>query len=288
MTIKIITDSTSYIPNEIKEKYGIGIVSLSVTFGDEVFKEDEITNEEFYKKLDLYKKIPKSSQPSIDEIYDSFEKAVIEGKEVIGVFLSSKMSGTCSTANLVKKMILNKYENANIRIIDSATNCMQLGFSVIEGAKCIIKGSDFNAVINAVQDNLKKSKFIFMPNTLEYLKMGGRIGNAGALIGELLKIKPILTVKNGLTTSLIKVRTMKKATLKLIEIFENDILKYGFGDAIIHHINCYDEAEKLAKLIEEKVNKKIDIVSIGPVIGTHVGPGSIGIAYFTKEEFDEE
>jgi len=285
--IKLITDSTSYIPKELLKKYDIKVVSLSVAFDDEIYIENEISNEEFYNILDEYKKIPNSSQPSLENMQSAFENEVKNGNSVIGIFLSSEMSGTYSSANMVKNMILEKYKDAKIEIIDSKSNSMQLGFAVLSAAKAIEKGKDFNEVILEVKKNILRSKFVFMPYTLEYLKMGGRIGNAAMLLGEFLKIKPILTVKDGVTTTLMKVRTMKKAILKLVEIFEEDIKNFGFSDAIIHHINSEEEARKLANLIEKKVNKKIDIVPIGPVIGTHVGPGSIGIVYVTKEELNE-
>ncbi|WP_461207654.1 DegV family protein [Clostridium sp. DL1XJH146] len=286
MTIKIVTDSTSYIPKELIRKYEIEIVSLSVIFGNTSFKETEISNIEFYDKLKKEDKIPTSSQPSIDDICKLFENNVVKGNDIVGIFISSDMSGTYSTAMLAKNIVLEKYPEAKIEILDSRSNCMQLGFAALAAAKASKEGQSFENVITETKKNVKSSKFIFIPDTLEYLKKGGRIGSASALIGGILQIKPILTVIDGKTAVLSKVRTSKKALAKIIDVFLGDIEKFGFGEAIVHHINCEEEARKVAKLINEMTGKIIEVTPIGPVIGTHVGPGAIGIAYYTKEELD--
>lgn len=284
MAVKIITDSTSYIPESLIKEYDISIVTLSVVFENEVFKEVNISNEEFYNKLEQIKKIPTSSQPTIDDFYKIFEENVKENNDIVGVFISSEMSGTYSTAGLVKNMILEKYPQAKIEIIDSKTNCMQLGYAVLTAAKLAKAGKTITEVVDATKHNLKRSRFIFMPDTLEYLKMGGRIGSANALLGSILQIKPILTVTDGKTNILGKVRTKKRALQVMLDMFFENISTYGLGDVIVHHINCAEEAKKLSKKIEDKVGKDVRIASIGPVIGTHVGPGAIGIVYYTQEE----
>lgn len=284
MAIKVITDSTSYIPEFLKEEYDISVVSLSVVFGDEVIKEVHITNTEFYNKLSKSKKIPTSSQPSIEEFYQIFEENIKENKDIIGIFISSEMSGTFSTAALVKKMILEKYPDARIELIDSRSNCMQLGYAVLAAAKAAKSDKSFEEAVEEVNKNIKRSRFIFIPDTLEYLRIGGRIGTASALLGSMLQIKPILTVSNGETYVLSKVRTKKRALQEIVDIFIDNINNFGFGEVIVHHIDCEGEAYKLAKSIEDKVNSVVNICSIGPVIGTHVGPGALGIAYYTKED----
>ena len=284
MSIKILTDSTSYIPNDIKDKYDISVVSLSVVFKDEAYKELEITNEVFYRKMKESNQIPTSSQPSIDEVYRIFENEIIKGNKVVALFISSEMSGTYSSANLVKNMILDKYPNAVIEIIDSRVNCMQLGFAAITAAKAAKEGKDIDEVISVAKDNLKRSRFLFTPDTLEYLKRGGRIGGASALLGTLLSIKPILTVSDGNANVYLKVRTKKKAVKTIIDIFMDDIGKHGFGNVIVHHIDCEEEANDIANTIKNQLGVSVRICPIGPVIGTHVGPNSIGIVYYTERD----
>ena len=282
MAIKIVTDSTSYIADEYIKKYDINIVSLNVIINGVSSREVDIENEVFYEEIKNSKEIPKSSQPIPEEMLNTFREIVEDGDSIVGIFLSSKMSGTYSSANMIKDMILEDYPDAEIHILDSKTNCMQMGFAVIEAARTASEGKSINEVINAANHVINNSRFLFTPETLEYLKKGGRIGGAAALFGNVLQIKPILTVVNGETSVFKKVRTRKKAIEEIVKTVLEEIESKGLGDIVVHHINCQEDGLKLAKALENKLGKKVEIQSIGPVIGVHVGPGSIGIAYYTK------
>lgn len=282
MGIKIVTDSTSYIPNEYIEKYDIKVVSLNVVMDGVSRREVDIDNKYFYKEMNESNEVPKSSQPIPQEMIDIFKGIVETGDSVVGIFLSSKMSGTYSTANMVKEMILEEYPNADIYVLDSKTNCMQMGFAAIEAAKASVEGKSIKEVISITEDVFNNSRFLFTPETLDYLKKGGRIGGAAALFGNILQIRPILTVIDGETSVFKKVRTRKKVIDEIVKEVLVDIKANGLGDIIVHHINCEEDGLKLAELLEEKLNRKVSIQSIGPVIGLHVGPGSIGIAYYTR------
>ena len=282
MAIKIVTDSTSYIADEYIKKYDIKLVSLNVIINGVSSREVDIENEVFYEEIKNSKEIPKASQPIPNEMLNTFKEIVKDGDSIVGIFLSSKMSGTYSNANMIKDMILEDYPDAEIHILDSKTNCMQMGFAVIEAARTASEGKSINEVINAANHVINNSRFLFTPETLEYLKKGGRIGGAAALFGNVLQIKPILTVVNGETSVFKKVRTRKKAIEEIVKTVLEEIEAKGFGDIVVHHINCQEDGLKLAKALENKLGKKVEIQSIGPVIGVHVGPGSIGIAYYTK------
>ena len=282
MAIKLITDSTSYIPNEYIKKYDISIISLNVTMNNKSTRELDIDTNIFYEEMNKSNEIPKSSQPIPTEMINTFENIIKNGDSIIGIFLSSQMSGTLSNANLYKDMILENYPSADITIIDSKTNCMQMGFAVIEGAKLAYEGKSKDEIINRINHVLNNSRFLFSPDKLDYLQKGGRIGKASALFGTILQIKPILTVTDGITSVFTKVRTRKKAIDTMINAVCEDIQKNGLGNIIVHHINCEEEGLALAKRLEESLDTHIKIQSIGPVIGLHVGPGSIGIAYYTK------
>ena len=282
MAIKIVTDSTSYIPEEFINKYDISVVSLNVIMNGESIREVDLDNETFYSKMEESTEIPSSSQPSPDEIYNTFENIIKEGNSIVGIFISSDMSGTISSANLIKNMLLEKYPTAHIEIIDSRSNCMQMGYVAIEAAKAAAAGKSMEEVINVCTSVINNSRFLFTPDTLDYLKKGGRIGGASALLGTLFQIKPILTVCDGKTTVFTKVRTKKKALDTLVNTLVNDIQGKELGGVIVHHINCQDEGLSLAKKIKEQLGVDVKIDTIGPIIGLHVGPGSIGVAYFTK------
>lgn len=285
MSVKIITDSTSYIPKELIEKYDITVVSLNVILGNNSYREVDLDNNFFYDEIKKLDSIPTSSQPNIEEVLKAFENKLVQGHHIVGIFLSSDMSGTYSSVNkVVKEMLLEEYPQAKIEIIDSRSNCMQMGYSVTEAAILAQQGGSFEEVINRAKGVINKSRFLFIPDTLEYLKKGGRIGGASALFGKILQIIPILTVEDGKTTVYEKVRTKQKAITKMLEKATQDIRENGLGGIMVHHINCEEEGKELTMKINQVLDTNTYIQSIGPVIGAHVGPGAIGIVYYTKED----
>lgn len=283
MAIKIVTDSTSYIPKEYIEKYDIRVVSLNVLMEGNSQRELDVKDEIFYEKMEKSNEIPTSSQPATDEYYKVFEEIVKNGDEVLGIFISSKMSGTYSTGFLIKDMILEKYKDAKIEIVDSLNTTMAMGFSVVNAAKSALENKKSLLELKKEAENLvSKSDIMFAPGTLKYLKKGGRIGTAAALVGGILKITPILHVVNGSVEVLDKVRTKKKAINRMIEILENKRNEKGLYDAVVYHILNKEEAIELKDRLKEKLNLHCKIMDIGPIVGLHVGPGSIGIAFATK------
>lgn len=283
MSIRIVTDSTSYIPQKLKEENDISVISLNVIMNGKSYREVDLKNEEFYLEMDKLDEIPTSSQPSMEESLNVFKKLASEGHDIIGIFLSSDMSGTYSSMHLIRDMVLEEYPNVNIEIIDSRTNCMQMGYIVLQGAKAAKEGKSFDEVLDIVNTTINNSRFLFVPDTLKYLKKGGRIGGASALLGTILQIRPILTVEEGKTTVYDKVRTKKKAVDTILNKVVSDINQYGLGEIMVHHINCEAEGMEIAKRLNELLGVQVHIQSIGPVIGLHVGPGSVGVAYYYKK-----
>lgn len=282
VAVQVLTDSTSYIGESIKKELGILMVSLNVIFGDKSMKEMDIENKGFYESLDK-KSIPTSSQPSVDEMYHTMKSVIAQGDDLVCVFLSSKMSGTYANAHIAKNMVIEKYPQGKIEIIDSESNCMQLGFAVIVAAKLAKKGASLAEIKIAVIENIERSRFVFLPDNLEYLAKGGRIGGASALIGNLLKIIPILTVQEGETAIFKKVRTKTKAVAVMLDKLLKEAYQYGIQEVCVHHIDALEEAQQLAKKIKEKLNIQVTISGIGAVIGLHVGPGTVGIVYYTEK-----
>lgn len=279
--IKIVTDSTSYIPEALKTQYDIQIVSLSILLHQEIIREVVLANETFYHELAKLPEIPSSSQPSPYELYTTFEKLIQAGHSIVALFISSEMSGTYASACSTKEMLLEKYPDAQIEILDSRSNCMQLGYAALAAARAAEAGQTLTQVVQAAQEVILHSRFLFTPDTLAYLKKGGRIGGASALLGTLLQIRPILTVQDGKTAVYTKVRTKKKAIETLVNGLLEDLKTRDLGEVIVHHINAPEEGQALAHKLSELLNCPVAIQSIGPVIGVHVGPGSIGLAYYT-------
>lgn len=281
--VKVVVDSTAYIPKEMLNENDISVISLNVLLDGESYREVDLENEFFYKKMDESNEIPKSSQPSIEEMKNVFLSIAKDGYDIVGIFISSKMSGTYSTAHLVRDIVLEEYPNTNIELIDSRSNCMQMGFSAIQAGRAAKKGESIEKVVEEAKKVINSSRFLFVPETLKYLKKGGRIGSASALFGTILQIRPILTVENGETSVYDKVRTKKKAVEVILKKVLDDMTERGLGEVIVHHINCEEEGLNLAKRLEKELKIPVKIQSIGAIIGLHVGLGSIGVAYYTKK-----
>lgn len=279
MAVKIVTDSTSDIDKKTKLELDIAIIPLTVHFPDESFVDDDIPLDRFYSKLESSPVIPTSSQPSSGDIKLVFEGLVKEGHDVLAIFLSSKISGTYENALIAKDMVLEKYPDANIEIIDSLNTVMALGYQVIRTAQEAKAGKSFRQVTDLANELLKRIRFYFVPESLEHLRKGGRIGSAAALIGSILDLKPVLYYADGLTAVAKKVRSMRGAIKHMIAIMEADYKAHGLEAVIVQHINNLPRAKEVAETIKERYNLTSPIVPVGPIVGLHAGPGTIGIAY---------
>ncbi|NLK51360.1 MAG: DegV family protein [Syntrophomonadaceae bacterium] len=283
MAVKLVTDSTSYIDENTQKNLDIKVVHLSVHFPDESFDETMVPYDYFYEKIEKDDIIPTSSQPTLQEIYDVFKEIIVRGEEVLGIFLSAKMSGTYASALMAKKMIMEEYPKACIEVIDSKTNCMAMGIQVIEAAMAAKSGKKMKEVIETAQRIMERVRFYFVPASLQYLIKGGRIGGAAALIGSLLHIRPILFVNDGMTDVFERVRGTHRAINRMLSLLNEDAKKYGLKHLLVHHINDDQQGRKLADKLRQQYNRDIPVLPIGPVIGLHVGPSAVAIVYSTED-----
>jgi DegV family protein with EDD domain len=282
MTVKVLTDSTSYLSEALRAEFDIRRASLQLAFADMSMREVDIDNERFYPLMEA-KGIPTSSLPAIGEMYHEMVKVIEAGEDLCCVFISSQMSGTLESAKSVREMVLEKHPRARIALVDSRANSMQLGYAALAAARAAKAGGTLEQVVQAAEDNICRSRFLFIPKTLEHLQKGGRIGRASALLGNLLQIIPVLTIENGVVAVMMKVRTRRNAIAAMVERLAKDIELFGLGEVVIHHINCLPDAHELAAMVMAKLKATIEIVDIGPVVGMHVGPGAIGVVYYTQK-----
>jgi len=290
MATCIISDSTSYISLELQKELKIQLVPLSVHFPDESLQEDQVDYDYFYEKINKDGIIPTSSQPSAWEFLTIFREIITARDDIVAIFISSEMSGTYINAVSAKMELMEEFPDAKIEIIDSRTNCMALGSIVLEAAKTVKNNASFDEVVASAIKARNSVSFYFTPKVLDFLIKGGRIGTASALIGKLLNINPVLTVdmKKGMTHLQTKARGFDKALAKIYEVLNKDFIQYGLKSVCIHHISAKEEAEKIKDIIIGKYpDVSIDMCNIGPVIGTHVGPGTVGIVYCTKKPMHE-
>ncbi|MEQ8236300.1 MAG: DegV family protein [Syntrophomonadaceae bacterium] len=282
MIVKIVTDSTSYINRELQEQLDITVIPLSVQFPDESFQETEVDYAYFYSKIAKTGIIPTSSQPPQSEFESVFRNLLAAGHQVLGIFISSLMSGTYESALVARARIIEDDPGAAIEILDSRTNCMALGSMALAGAREAARGSSLLQVKNAIEAIMPRIRFYFVPATLEYLKKGGRIGGASALLGSLLQIKPVLYVREGETELLERVRGKRAAIARMLEIMDDDASRLGLSEVVIHHIDAPAEAAELGRNVESRFGLPATFCPIGPVIGLHVGPGTLGLVYITE------
>lgn len=282
MAVGIVTDSTSYLPVSDRERYDIAVVTLAVNFGADSYAEDGLDSSWFYGRMAAEREVPTSSQPSVNDLAVAFEHHLSEGRDVCGVFLSSEMSGTFSTAALARDLVLERHPDRRIEIVDSRSNCMQLGFAVLAAARAAEQGASVAEVAQSARAAIPCTRFLFVPHTLEYLRKGGRIGGASALLGTLLQIRPILTVAQGETDVFAKVRTKKRALERITSTVMEDAERAGgLEDLVVHHIDDEAEGRELVSLLEHATGRTVPLLPIGAVIGLHVGPGTVGAVYRT-------
>ncbi|MBM7614314.1 DegV family protein [Alkaliphilus hydrothermalis] len=273
--IAIVADSTSDLIEEDVKKYNIKILPLRVVYSEEEEYRDrvEITPEEIYARFD--KDIPTTSLPSPEDTINLFKQLEDEGyTHVIVTTISSGLSGTM---NMIQN-VASDFKNLVIEIIDSKALTMGLGFPVLEGAKELQKSNDFVKTVQIIKETIKKTEVYFVVKTLEYLKKGGRIGKVEGTIGELLSIKPIISItEEGIYYTYKKVRGRNKSLQEIYNLVKEKARDKMVNVAVAHG-NAYEEAHSLLERIKELKNVKHTVFTqVSPVMVVHTGPGLMGV-----------
>ncbi len=278
--IKIVTDSVASIPASVARKAGIDIITLYVNRDGVEHADAEMDLDAFY--ADIYAmvdNIPLSSQPSQHTFEEIFEKAAQAGDQVLGIFISSGLSGTCEGALRAARAVKARNIDFEYRIIDSASCGYDEAWPVFDAVRARDGGADLDGCAQAVLEGIESTRFLFTPETLTFLQKGGRIGAAAALVGNLINLSPVLSVVDGLATPIAKVRTRKKALDKMVALFRDDIEKLGLKNVVVHYIGDKAPAVAWARdVIEPLIGRTVDVLPVSPVIGLHVGP-AVGLAY---------
>lgn len=274
MTTRIVTDSASDIPSEVAQKLGISIVPLTVSFGKEVYRDGvDLSAGEFYSKLVQSKALPKTSQPSVASFMDVYKTLAQQDDEIISIHLSSKLSGTYDAALLAKKATA---EDCHIEVVDSKSVSMGAGLTVVAAAKAIQEGASFKEALDLAYCSIPRVHLLAFLQTLEYLEKGGRLGKGKALLGSLLHVKPMITVREGEVQPFGIARTTKGALQRLYD-FVNTLLHIR-GLSIIYTTVC-KEIEILAKLLAPIFpRERILVAQAGSILGTHTGPGTLAVS----------
>ncbi|MGE6257324.1 DegV family protein [Heyndrickxia sporothermodurans] len=280
MKTVVVTDSTAYIPKEIREKLNIHMIPLSVVIGGETYEEEvDITAHQFFDELKRSDRLPTSSQPSSGKFVDLFEKLAKDYDAIISIHLSSGISGTFQGAVTAGSMV----ENVKVFAYDSEISCMAQGFYAIEAANMAAEGKAPEEIITRLDEMKASLRAYFMVDDLTNLQRGGRLTSAQAIIGSLLKVKPILHFVDKVIVPFEKIRTRKKAMNRIVELIGEDASKGTPFQASIIHANREEEALEWKKELEQLYpNVDFSISYFGPVIATHLGEGAMGLTWTIK------
>jgi len=277
--IAIVTDSTADLPLALVQELNIAVVPLEVHFGPEIYKDwVELTPQAFFEKLATSRVLPRTSQPSPADFERVYRKLLEEYSTVISIHLSSQLSGTYQSAVLAQAAI----PGADIVVVDSKAASMGVGLVVLEAAQMVRQGLGRAAVLQRVQEVIGKLHTILTVDTLDYLHRNGRIGRAQHLVGTLLNVKPILQVdRDGFVAPLDRVRGRQQVIPRMVELAKERV---GPGAAVkmaVVHANVPERAEELARAAGSVFDvKALYVTELGPVIGSHVGPGTLGLVLF--------
>jgi DegV family protein with EDD domain len=277
--VALVTDSTAYIPDDLVKKHNITVVPQVLIWGDETFQDGvDILPSEFYRRLETAKVMPTTSQVAVVTMQAAFERLLGAGYDVLGLFISSKLSGTIQSAVQAREMLPKA--SGRIAVIDSVTTAMALGFQALAVARAAQDGANLDDCQKLVEKALKHTGVFFVVDTLEFLRRGGRIGGAQALLGSALNIKPVLTLMDGRIETSDKVRTKGKALDRMVEL----VVESAAGRSPVRLATLHANAEADALSALESAAAKLSptekvVTSVSPVIGAHTGPGTVGLAY---------
>ncbi len=275
--VAVVTDSTAYLPDDLTEKYQISVVPQVLIWEGKTYLDGvDIQPAEFYQRLSTAKEMPSTSQASPASMISIFKDLHEKEYEILAVLISSKLSGTISSGEQAREAL----PEVRVKIVDSQTTAMAMGFMAIEAAKAAADGASLEDCAAVAEQCRPLTGVVFAVDTLEFLHRGGRIGGAARFIGTALNFKPILEVQQGAIEAAGRVRTRKKSLQRLVELVEERI----GGRTPLHlatlHANAREEAHALLDQAAQQMNADESVFSeVSPVVGTHTGPGTIGLAF---------
>lgn len=272
--VAVITDSTTYLPAELIERWGIGQVSLYVGWDGDRRPEREYVLDDFYARLRNSANLPSTSQPSVGDFLACFEPLAQEGRDVVSIHIASGLSGTCESAREAARVIAENGLPGRVEVVDGQTGAGGLGCLVLSAARAAEQGSSLDDVIETVDRTRHGLEMWFCLDTLEYLRKGGRIGAAQALVGTALKIKPILTFGTEITP-VGRVRTRRRAKQQMID-YLHELCERGATEWFVQHAQSLEDAEAL---VTEGTaifgSEPLFCTEVGPVLGAHLGSGML-------------
>jgi DegV family protein with EDD domain len=278
--IIVVTDSSAYIPEAALSGLDVAVIPLWLFWDNDRLQDGvDIDPPTFYDRLKQSKTLPTSSQPSPAEFVSFFQQVAPAGEAIVAVLASSKISGTVASARAAQELL----PTMNIRVVDSLSSSMGQGLEVLAAARVVAAGGTIEEAVTAAEEKRETVQFLFVVDTLEYLQRGGRIGRAKRLLGTALNIKPILQFRDGEIESISQERTKRKALARIMEIAEERLEGKQMAEAAIVDVATEEEGNEIADMVMRQFGTPVIHRSpVSPVVGTHVGPGAIGLAFYSE------
>jgi len=282
MAVRIVTDSTADIPRDQAEGAGITVVPLTVFFGDEAYLDGvDLDNAGFYQKLSTSKTLPRTSQPSPAAFQQAYTRLIDAGADaILSIHLSAKLSGTYQSACTARDTLPDTVKKIPIDIIDSQSISVGMSWAILLAAREAREGVDLAEMKAHVFDRLSRTRILAVLDTLEYIKRGGRIGGARAMLGNMLSVKPIISVKGGEVIPLEQPRTRSKAYARIAQLVQE------MGK--VEHVSLAESddevGQQLAQVIKTVYTGELPVYRLGAVLGTHAGPGTAAVAVVSAKQ----
>lgn len=288
--VAIVTDSVASIPQNLVEELNIHLVPYYIHRGTETLRDlVTATTDSFYKWMETATELPKTANPSPGEYLEKYLLLAEQGvQNITSIHITSKGSGAYGAAMAAKRLLLEKFPNINLEVIDSLNVQMCQGWMAIEAARASVKGFSLSEISQKVRAMIPVSQMLQTADTLRYLYLGGRIGRAKHLVASMLDIKPIISMVNGEIVALGQARTRKKVYQAMMDKLDSIAGQSAVKVAYVHAA-AREEAEKLKAMVEERVEVVESLISeLSPALGVHSGPGTVGFCFFPAEVIDLE
>lgn len=279
--IAIVTDSSTYIPPEETVDLDIHVIPLWLIWDEDRFRDGvDIQPAEFYQRLRGSRTMPSSSQPSAGEFISLFKQLSTDYDAIVAVLVSEKLSGTVASALAAQQEL----SDLKIEVVNSTHVSMGLGYCVLAAAQAAAEGKSVEEVVQAAQQMSEKIHFLFAVDTLEFLRRGGRIGGAKALLGTALSIKPLLHFTDGQIEPLMQVRTKKRAIATMLDVAEERLAGRPMAEATVLDVDNEEEGDQVAEMVRQRFSvDKVIRSTVSPVVGTHAGPGTVGLVFYAQD-----
>ncbi len=276
MAIRIVTDSTADIPSEIALAQGVTVVPLTVFFGEEAYLDGiELDNAGFYRKLQASKALPRSSQPSPAAFQQAYHRLIDEGADgILSIHLSSKLSGTYQSACTACSNVQESGSTVPIEVIDTHSISVGMSRSILRAAQAAREGQSLAELTALVNDEQRRTRILAVLDTLEYVKRGGRIGGARAMLGNMLSVKPIISLRDGAVVPIEQPRTRSRAYARVAQL----IVEMGQIENVTIAEASEEVGQQLAEAVKTIYHGELLRWKLGAVLGTHTGPGTAAVA----------